>query len=107
MLEPYSLQQVVQLDVDAQIVRVQLELVAGADAAIFVDVHRHGRDDAVVRDAPVPVAGGIGLIIDEDGLFGRLLSDYWFHGRALLPDLARQLLKLNSCSTILEPCKGP
>ena len=35
---------VVQLDVDAEVVRVELELVAGADAAVLADVHRERGD---------------------------------------------------------------
>ena len=34
------LQRVVQLDVDAEVVAVELELVAGADAAVLGDVER-------------------------------------------------------------------
>ena len=44
MLEADALERVVQLDVDAEVVRVELELVAGADAAVLGDVHRERRD---------------------------------------------------------------
>ena len=46
MLEADALQRVVQLDVDAEVVGIELELVAGPDAAVLVDVHRERRDRA-------------------------------------------------------------
>ena len=47
MLEADALQNVVQLDVDAQVVGVELELVAGLQAAVFVHVHGQRGDAAV------------------------------------------------------------
>src|SRR4029078_10465239 len=67
LLEAEALEGVVELDVDAEVVRVQLELVAGADAAVFVAVHRDGGDGAVDGDFPVAVAGGIDLVVDPAG----------------------------------------
>jgi hypothetical protein len=55
MLEANALQRVVQLDVDAEIVGVQLELVSGANAGILCDVHGERRDRAVERKLPMPV----------------------------------------------------
>jgi hypothetical protein len=40
MLEPNPLQGVVQLDVDAEVVRVELQSIAGPQTTGFVDVHR-------------------------------------------------------------------
>ena len=65
MLEADALQDVVQLDVHAEVVRIQLELVAGPQAALFRDIHRHGGDAAVVGNAPVFVRGGVDQIVDE------------------------------------------
>ena len=65
VLEADALQRVVQLDVDAQVVAVELELVAGAEAAVFVDVHRQRGDRAVEAELPVPVLRGVGLVVDR------------------------------------------
>ena len=56
MLEADPLQRVGELDVDAEVVRIELELVAGIEAAILVDVQRQRRDRAVERELPVRVA---------------------------------------------------
>ncbi len=56
VLEPQPLHRVVQLDVHAEVVGVELELVAGAQAALLVDVHGEGRDRAVDGEPPVLVA---------------------------------------------------
>ena len=58
MLEADAVERVVQLDVDAEVVAVELELVAGAEAAVLVDVDRQRRDRALDRQLPVPVARG-------------------------------------------------
>jgi hypothetical protein len=55
MLEAHALQGVVQLHVHAEVVGVELELVAGLDAAVFVDVERQRGDGAVAGKAPVLV----------------------------------------------------
>ena len=64
MLEAQPLHGVRELDVDAEIVGIELELVALEQAAILVDVHGQGRDVAIDRELPVPVARRIGLEID-------------------------------------------
>ena len=56
MLEAYPLQRVGKLDVDAEVVGIELELVAGIQAAVLVDVQRQRRDRAVERELPVRVA---------------------------------------------------
>ena len=63
MLEAQPLHRVVQFDVDAEVVGIELELVV-AEPAGLVDVHDQIGDVAVVLDAPVAVARGIGLVID-------------------------------------------
>ncbi len=47
MLEADALDRVVQLDVDAEVVGVELQLVAGTDARVLVDVERQRGDRAV------------------------------------------------------------
>ena len=64
MLEAQPLGRVVQLDVDAQVVRVEFQLVAGHQAAGLVDVHRQGGDRALDGVSPVPVTRGLGAEID-------------------------------------------
>src|SRR5207244_7409172 len=44
VLEADTLQRVVQFDVYAEIVRVQLQLVAGLNASVFLNVHRQRGD---------------------------------------------------------------
>ena len=55
MLEANALQDVVQLDVDAEIVGVELELVAGLQPAVFVDVHGQRRDAAIDGQPPMAI----------------------------------------------------
>ena len=57
---------VVQLDIDPEVVAVQLELVAGAQAGIFVEIRDQRRHRSVEGEFPVPVAGGVGLVIDGE-----------------------------------------
>ena len=79
MLETQPLHGVGELDVDAEIVGIQLELIAFEQAAILVDVHGQRRDVAFHAQLPVPVARRIGLKIDvfraacEDAIFTGLL----------------------------------
>ena len=75
MLEAQPLHGVGQLDIDAEIVGIQLELIALEQAGILVDVHGQRRDVAVDVELPMPVARRIGLEIDvlraacEDAIF--------------------------------------
>ena len=64
VLEADALQRVVQLDVDAEIVGVELELVAGTNTAVLGDVHRERRERAVERELPVAVAARVRCEID-------------------------------------------
>ena len=64
MLEPDPLQEVVQLDVDAEIVRIELELVALEQGALLVHIHQQGRDLTVDGEFPMPVLRRIGLEVD-------------------------------------------
>src|SRR5262249_36869595 len=60
ILEPQPLGGVVQLDVHAQVVGVELELVTGLHTALLRDVHGERGDPAVHRQAPVLVLRGRG-----------------------------------------------
>ncbi|MNL46933.1 hypothetical protein D3C87_1696850 [compost metagenome] len=64
VFEADALQGVVQFDVHAQVVGIQLELVARAQAAVFGDIHGQGGDGAVERQAPMAVLVGLGAEID-------------------------------------------
>src|SRR6266496_3415226 len=61
VLEAQPLHGVVQLDVDAEVVGVQLEGVTGVQAAVLRGVQRQGRHRAVDRQLPVAVATRIGV----------------------------------------------
>ena len=65
-----------KLDIHAQIVGIQLELVTRADAGVFLDIKTQRRDRAVIGKAPMPVARWVRLVIDEDAVdgFGHPLS---------------------------------
>jgi hypothetical protein len=76
MLETDALQRVVQLDVHAQVVAVELEFVAGADAAVFVDVERELGDFAVKAHAPVFVLVGSDLVLDAGVGLGHVCHPY-------------------------------
>ncbi len=66
MLEAQPLHGVIELDVDREIVRIELELVIGGEPAGRIDVHDQVGDLAVLLDAPVAIARRIGLEIDHD-----------------------------------------
>src|SRR5215831_8076691 len=64
VLEAQPLERIGKLDVDAEIVGVELELVAFEQAAFLVHVHGERGDDAVDEELPVAVARRRGLEID-------------------------------------------
>src|SRR6202043_2689821 len=55
------LQRIGELDIDAEIVGVELELVARLEATILVDIEDQGGDRAVDAQSPVCVMVGIGV----------------------------------------------
>ena len=67
MLEAQALHHVGQLDVDAEVVGVELQLVAGLEAAILVHVHGEVGDAVLERELPVFVAAGLGAEVDDGG----------------------------------------
>ena len=64
MLEADAVDGVVEFDVDAEVVTVELELIAGPQPGVFIEVRRQRRYRAVESQLPVPVSGWIGLVID-------------------------------------------
>ena len=74
MFESNALQDVVQLDVHAEIVRIQFQLVARSDSAVFSNVHRQRRYWTVKRETPMLVSRRIGLEINSLLLRLRFLS---------------------------------
>jgi hypothetical protein len=55
MLEPQALHRVIQLDIHAEIVGVQLQLIPRHQAALLIHIHHQRRHRAVIRNPPVPV----------------------------------------------------
>ncbi|MPM77318.1 hypothetical protein SDC9_124321 [bioreactor metagenome] len=63
VLEADAVERVVQLYVHAQVVAVELELVAGADAAVLGNVELHARNLPVHFKRPVSILRGIGAVV--------------------------------------------
>jgi len=63
-----SVQCVIKLNVHAQVVAVEFEFVARANAAVFVDVELQGGNLAFVFHRPMLVLAGLHLIVDRGGL---------------------------------------
>ena len=63
VLEAQPLHRVVQFDIDAEVVGIELELVV-VEAAGLIDVHDQVGHVAVALDAPMAIARWIGLEID-------------------------------------------
>jgi len=70
MLETDALNGVGQLDVDAEIVRVQLQPVVGRESGLFAHIHRKRRDRAV--DAELPMLVVMWVSFEADGEGGRV-----------------------------------
>ena len=84
MLEADAVQRVGELDVDAQVVAVELELVARRERLVLGDVERERGDRALAGEFPVVVAVGLGL--EGDHVFTRERS--WARlERAVLPEV--------------------
>ena len=65
VLEAEALDGVGELDVDAEVVGVQLQLVVRRQAGVLADVHRERGDRAVEGQLPVLVAVGVGFKSDH------------------------------------------
>ena len=83
MLEAQPLHRVGEFDIDAEIVGIQLELIALEQPAILVDIHGQRRDVAIDGELPMPVARRIGLEIDVLGA-ARENAIFTGHGPPLL-----------------------
>ena len=64
MLEAQPLDGVGKLDIDAEIVGIELELVALEQRALLVDVEKERGDIAVDLELPMAIAGRLGLEVD-------------------------------------------
>ena len=58
MLEANAVERVGKLDVDAEIVGIELELVAGLERCVFRDSQRQRRDRAIEGELPVSIGVG-------------------------------------------------
>ena len=65
MLETDAVDSVVELDVNAEIIAVELELVAGTQAPVLVEIGDERRHRPVEFELPVLVARRRGLIVDR------------------------------------------
>ena len=65
MLKANALQSIVQFDVDTQVIRVELEFVARANAGVFVDVDRQSGHGTVKGQADVLVVFWGGLVVND------------------------------------------
>jgi len=74
VLEADAADGIVQLDVNAQVVAVELELVAGAKTGVFVKIRLQGGHRAIEIKFPVFVPGWGGLVFDSVGNAHGLLS---------------------------------
>ena len=63
-LEADAVDGVVELDIDAEVIGIELELVAGPQARVLVEVGKQRRDRPVELELPVFVARRLGLIVD-------------------------------------------
>ena len=61
MLEADAVERVGQFDIDAEIIGIELQPIAGIEPALLGHVERQGRDRPVARKPPMPVSGGIGV----------------------------------------------
>ena len=78
MLEADPVDRVVEFDVDPEVIAVELELVARAQPGVLVEVGQERRHRSVEFELPVPVAGGLGLVVDRIGVAHRRLHDRHF-----------------------------
>src|SRR2546430_7145918 len=56
MFKPNSLQRVMKLNVHAQVIRIQLQLVPGPQSRILIHIHQQRRHAPIHLQLPVPVA---------------------------------------------------
>jgi len=68
MLEADAVQRVRQLDVDAKVVGIELEPVAGEEPGLFRNIQGQRGDRAVTGEAPMAIAEGIAVERDHGNL---------------------------------------
>ena len=61
MLEADAVERVMQLDIDPEVVRVELQPVAWGKSAFLGDIQGQRGDRAGTREAPVAIAWGLGV----------------------------------------------
>jgi hypothetical protein len=67
VLEAQPLEYVGEFDIDAEIVGIELKVVAFEQAALFVDIHGQRGRVAIGRQLPMPIARRVGRKIDPRG----------------------------------------
>ena len=77
VLEAQPLDGVVQLDVDAEVVAVQLQLVVVAQPGVGRDPHRQRGDGRLDRQLPVAVGGRFGVERDHGAPLGSWMSSFY------------------------------
>src|SRR5262249_43298911 len=70
MLEADTLERIVQLDIDAKVIGIELELVAFPQRALFIDIHQKSRYRTVAGQLPMPIA--VRMSLENDPLPGGL-----------------------------------
>ncbi len=84
MLEPNALERIGQLDVDAEVIGIELELVAFEQPALLVHVHGERRDGAVDGERPMAIARRLGRKIDPAQSIRELVRGFrHYHPRLL------------------------
>jgi hypothetical protein len=67
VFEPDPIKRIVQLDVHAEVVAVELKFVPGAQAAFLSNVERESGDGAINTQLPMEVLTGVGTVINSWG----------------------------------------
>src|SRR5215469_4329333 len=67
MLEAQALHRVVELDVDAEVVGIELELIVAHQRRVLVDIHDELGDLAAKGEPPMAIACGLRLKVDAGG----------------------------------------
>ena len=68
MFKTDAVECVIKLNVHTQVIAVEFELIARANAAVFIDVELQGGNFTFVLHGPVLVLAGVHLVIDRGGL---------------------------------------
>src|SRR5262245_20083752 len=93
MLEADALERVVQLDIDAEVVGIELQFVSRANAAVFIDSHRERGNRPVEAELPVPIA--LRVALEDDFCHDEQLRSY-LAGTATASRRAARLLLTDS-----------